>query len=383
METTGTVTIGLAAERWVCLEVFGHRQHMGRLTDVEQFGARFARIEMLCPRGHLVGAPTYAGAAIFSITDISEEDARRRNQYACPHADCRAPVAALSAHDEESYEDDGACPPDSDPHGLLEYAVAFRPTVDIGFLVAEVLLAQNDDESFSFRGPRAEVLGLADERFDNPEEAMVRLREVEAEHADDQEMAQLLERAAKEEQPESPMALIDEIDRIFPGEPGRARELLGELRRAVELLEVGEREGSCEGCGCSPCAGVCPGRMTAPTAAGAGSQVTPEDATALLAAARVLVSQNVGDYVYSVRESEALGWDGPKVTAWSNASVTLAEMVKKYPEAPAPAAPVPEFSDGTCPDCRTDCASWVALGEGCKRPAAVAAPADPTDDVVF
>ena len=89
------------AERWVCLEVFGHRQHFGRLTDVEQFGARFARVEILCPKGHLVDAPTYAGAAIFSITDLpgGEEEARRRTgSFGCVHPECRAAAPALPSH---------------------------------------------------------------------------------------------------------------------------------------------------------------------------------------------------------------------------------------------------------------------------------------------
>ncbi len=182
--------------------------------------------------------------------------------------------------------------------------------------------------------------------------------------------------------PGSPLDLIDEIDRIFPGEPGRARELLAELRGAVERLEVDAPARSCEGCGCAPCAGGCPGRMTAPTAAGGAPQVTPEDAVALLDAARVLVEQNIGDYTYSVREREGLGWEGPKVTAWSEASVTLEQVVKKYPPPAAP-PPTSEFSDGTCPDCRTDCASWVALAEGCGRARIAAPPVDPSDDVLF
>ncbi len=41
----------------------------------------------------------------------------------------------------------------------------------------------------------------------------------------------------------------------------------------------------------------------------------------------VFVDQNVGDHIYDVRELEGLGWDGPKVTAWSRASVTANELV--------------------------------------------------------
>lgn len=72
-------TVQAGGARWVQLEVFGRRQHFGRLSEVEQFGAKFARVEVFCLRGHLVFAPVYAGAAIFSITDLpgGEEEARR------------------------------------------------------------------------------------------------------------------------------------------------------------------------------------------------------------------------------------------------------------------------------------------------------------------
>lgn len=46
----------------------------------------------------------------------------------------------------------------------------------------------------------------------------------------------------------------------------------------------------------------------------------------LKAAARVLLDQGVGDYVYSVRERECQGWDGPKVKAWGAACETLARL---------------------------------------------------------
>jgi len=92
------------AERWVCLEVFGHRQHYGRLVEVEQFGAKFARIDVACTKGHPMLSPTYAGAAIFSITDLpgGEEEARRRTgSFGCAHPECKAAVPALPSHADE------------------------------------------------------------------------------------------------------------------------------------------------------------------------------------------------------------------------------------------------------------------------------------------
>jgi hypothetical protein len=44
---------------------------------------------------------------------------------------------------------------------------------------------------------------------------------------------------------------------------------------------------------------------------------------ALRTAARTLVAQNVGDFVYQIRERETEGWEGPKVKAWGEACETL------------------------------------------------------------
>lgn len=62
-----------------------------------------------------------------------------------------------------------------------------------------------------------------------------------------------------------------------------------------------------------------------------------QDAKDLLDAARTLVKQNVGDYIYSVREralEEVSGamstWEAPSVKAWGAACATLERIVKKY-----------------------------------------------------
>ena len=87
-------------ERYVCLEIFGHRQHFGRLVEVEQFGAKFARIEMWCAKGHpLPLSPAYAGAAIFSVTDLPggrAEAMQQTGSYGCPHPDCTSTRALPS-----------------------------------------------------------------------------------------------------------------------------------------------------------------------------------------------------------------------------------------------------------------------------------------------
>jgi hypothetical protein len=55
--------------RWCRVEVFGHRSHDGRVTEVERFGTKMCRVELYCRDGHFIGAPEYGGAALFGVTD--------------------------------------------------------------------------------------------------------------------------------------------------------------------------------------------------------------------------------------------------------------------------------------------------------------------------
>lgn len=41
-----------------------------------------------------------------------------------------------------------------------------------------------------------------------------------------------------------------------------------------------------------------------------------------------LVEESLGDFVYHIRESELMGWDGPRVVNWGEASV-LAEKAAR------------------------------------------------------
>ena len=42
---------------------------------------------------------------------------------------------------------------------------------------------------------------------------------------------------------------------------------------------------------------------------------------------------DLGDLVYQVRERELQGWDGPSVTAWSNAVIAVKAVLKRADEA--------------------------------------------------
>jgi hypothetical protein len=62
-----------------------------------------------------------------------------------------------------------------------------------------------------------------------------------------------------------------------------------------------------------------------------------DDQKKLLEACAVLVENNVGDFVYEIRERcdqdipEGVStWEAPRVKAWGHAAMVLEEMVKKY-----------------------------------------------------
>lgn len=69
--------------KWAVVEVFGHRQHVGRICEVEAFGAKMLRIDE--PQGEGEWKTTqYAGTAIFSLTFTTEEAVMRRARRPAP-----------------------------------------------------------------------------------------------------------------------------------------------------------------------------------------------------------------------------------------------------------------------------------------------------------
>lgn len=44
--------------------------------------------------------------------------------------------------------------------------------------------------------------------------------------------------------------------------------------------------------------------------------------------------EGIGDFTYAVREREVLGWDGPRVKAWSDASAVIARYAELLGELP-------------------------------------------------
>lgn len=63
-------------EQWVHLEIFGHRQHYGRISEVTIAGAAMLRIDVPTADEGVFETHHYAGSAIFSMTPCTEAHAR-------------------------------------------------------------------------------------------------------------------------------------------------------------------------------------------------------------------------------------------------------------------------------------------------------------------
>lgn len=73
-----------APDIWACVEVFGHRKHYGRIKEVERFGTKMLRVDVpLAASAPLLNEDAkyetflYGGSAIFSLTPMTEEAARK------------------------------------------------------------------------------------------------------------------------------------------------------------------------------------------------------------------------------------------------------------------------------------------------------------------
>lgn len=70
-----------AAVEYAIVEIFGHRQHAGRIEEVERFGSKMLRIDIPTDGDFEKGYVTlfYGGASIFSLTLTDLETVKRRN----------------------------------------------------------------------------------------------------------------------------------------------------------------------------------------------------------------------------------------------------------------------------------------------------------------
>ena len=82
-------------DQWAQVEIFGHRQHWGRILEVERFGATLIRIDIPTEDAEIFESVFYGGGAIFSVTPCTEEAARawaeRQRKWNAPKPISRLP----------------------------------------------------------------------------------------------------------------------------------------------------------------------------------------------------------------------------------------------------------------------------------------------------
>lgn len=62
-----------AAPQWAIVEIFGHRRHVGVVSEAEQFGSKMLRIDVPGTEpGSIEATFFYGGASIFGLTPITE-----------------------------------------------------------------------------------------------------------------------------------------------------------------------------------------------------------------------------------------------------------------------------------------------------------------------
>ena len=61
-------------EEWAIVEVMGHRQHAGRISEVTRFGAVLLRVDQ--PAGDGFATVLIGGASIYALTIVTEARAR-------------------------------------------------------------------------------------------------------------------------------------------------------------------------------------------------------------------------------------------------------------------------------------------------------------------
>lgn len=98
-------------ELWACVEIFGHRKHYGRVKEVERFGTKMLRVDApLESAAPLLGEDEkfetflYGGGAIFSLTPMTEEAARKWAEAERPKP--YRPLERLPAPDYYGDDDD-------------------------------------------------------------------------------------------------------------------------------------------------------------------------------------------------------------------------------------------------------------------------------------
>ena len=100
-------------EIWALCEIFGHRRHYGKIREVERFGTKMLRVDVPVgpPAAPLLGEDErfetfmYGGGAIFSLTPMTEEAARKWAEAERPKP--YRPLDRLPPPDEDYDEERG------------------------------------------------------------------------------------------------------------------------------------------------------------------------------------------------------------------------------------------------------------------------------------
>ena len=72
--TDGTTAPAAQLDEWAIVEVMGHRQHAGRISEVTRFGAVLLRVDQ--PVGDGFVTTFVGGASIYALTVVTEARAR-------------------------------------------------------------------------------------------------------------------------------------------------------------------------------------------------------------------------------------------------------------------------------------------------------------------
>ncbi len=95
-------------EIWALVEIFGHRRHYGRVTEVEKFGTKMLRVDVPLEKDGEFATFFYGGASLFGMTPMTEAAARKWAAYDRPRP--QTPVDALPPPESRAFRDD-----DDDP----------------------------------------------------------------------------------------------------------------------------------------------------------------------------------------------------------------------------------------------------------------------------
>lgn len=133
----------MSEAKWMHVEIMGHRQHVGLVSEVSAFGATMMRVEALQRDGSF-SVHHYGGPSIFSYREVTEETARKsvmgRSYYACDtftQPSALAGSCASCGHTEEEHKTAAQLPARREmsieeiEDGLLEVVEDNEPPGDI------------------------------------------------------------------------------------------------------------------------------------------------------------------------------------------------------------------------------------------------------------